>query len=246
MRYETGPIVVICPKAPSHLQGPLAGQQHRNFNKLQQYGDLDALIELYGHLRAENPTLDVFHRLTADVVSDDLSSHLVLLGGVGWNIVTRRIQRALGHVPVTQILVDDLDGGDVFRIDGFDGKPAETRYPEFDEDKELVADVGYIARLRNPFNINRTLTIFNGIFTSGVYGAVRCLTDASVREENERYLAKQFPEGEFAMLIRVPIVNSEIASPVLQNPESLLFEGRRAMDRGGERRYYARSQADSL
>lgn len=226
-QFETGPVIVICPQVPPHLQGPLAGEQHPNFNRLQQYGDLDALIELYGHLRAENPKLDVYHRLTADVVSDDLSSHVLLLGGIGWNIVTRRFQRALGQVPVTQIVDDDLDGGDVFRIDGAEGDEPQTLYPEYDEsggEKELVADVGYIARLRNPFNINRTLTICNGIFTGGVFGAVRCLTDASVREENERYLAKRFPEGEFAMLVRVPVVANEIVSPVLQTPESRLFE----------------------
>ena len=223
-QFETGPVIVICPKAPSHLQGPLAAEQHRNFNKLQQYGDLDALIELYGHLRAENPKLDVFHRLTGEVVSDDLSSHVVLLGGIGWNIVTRRFQRGLGQVPVTQIVVDDLDGGDVFTISGPDGKLVQTLYPELDEDDELIADVGYIARLRNPFNIHRTLTICNGIFTSGVYGAVRCLTDASVRDENERYLAERFPEGEFAILVRVPVVANEVVSPVLQNPESRFFE----------------------
>ena len=43
--------------------------QYPNFTKMRQYGDLDALIEIYGHLRAENPTLDVFHRLTSDVVA---------------------------------------------------------------------------------------------------------------------------------------------------------------------------------
>ncbi len=93
-QFEAGPVIVICPTAPAEEQGPLADEQDPNFTKMQQYGDLDALIELYGHLRAENPTLDVFHRLTSDVVSDDFSSHVVLLGGIGWNKVTRRFQRA--------------------------------------------------------------------------------------------------------------------------------------------------------
>ena len=60
--------------------------------------------------------------------------------------------------------------------------------------KELISDVGYIAHLlSNLFKVNRTLTIFNGIHSRGVYGAVRCLTDVKVREENENYLAKNFP-----------------------------------------------------
>jgi hypothetical protein len=57
-----------------------------------------------------------------------------------------------------------------------------------------------------------------------VFGAVRCLTDASVREENEKYLAERFPDGEFAMLLRVPVVTNETLSPDLQNPEARLYE----------------------
>jgi hypothetical protein len=56
---------VICPDAPKETRGRLADQQNVNFTKLQKYGDLDALIELYGHVRAEDPTLGVFHRLAS-------------------------------------------------------------------------------------------------------------------------------------------------------------------------------------
>jgi hypothetical protein len=59
-----------------------------------------------------------------------------------------------------------------------------------------------------------------------VFGAVRCLTDASVRDENEKYLSERFPDpdAEFAMLLRVPVVTNETLSPDLQNPDSRLFE----------------------
>jgi hypothetical protein len=224
-QFETGPVIVICPTAPSEERGPLADAQDPNFTRMQRYGDLDALIELYGHLRAENPTLDVFHRLTTDVVSDDFSSHVVLLGGVGWNKVTRRFQTAISQVPITQTEVDDLKTGEIFKINTPDGE--RTFYPEYEDlgdGPELIADVGYVARLRNPFKVSRTLTICNGIHSRGVFGAVRCLTDASVREENERYLADRFPDGEFAILLRVPVVTNETLSPDLQNPDSLLYQ----------------------
>ena len=224
-QFEAGPVIVICPTAPSEEQGPLADKQDPNFTKMQRYGDLDALIELYGHLRAENPSLDVFHRLTSEVVSDDFSNHVVLLGGVGWNKVTRRFQSAISQVPITQIEVDDLKTGEIFKIDTPEGE--QLFYPEYEDlgdGRELIADVGYVARLRNPFKVNRTLTICNGIHSRGVLGAVRCLTDARVREENERYLAERFPDGEFAMLLRVPVVTNETLSPDLQDPDSRLFE----------------------
>jgi hypothetical protein len=253
--FDAGPIVVICPDAPPEVWGPLADERDPNFTKLRKYGDLDALIELYGHLRAENPTLEIFHRLASEVVSDDLSRHVILLGGIGWNEITRRFQSAISQVPITQTAVDDLKSGDIFRVGTEDDPKPKLFYPEYEdrpenkeltsdagdsaeqkelisdvgdsaEQKELISDVGYLARLHNPFKINRTLTICNGIFSRGVFGAVRCLTDASVREENEKYLAERFPDPdvEFAMLLRVPVVTNETLSPDLQNPDARLYE----------------------
>jgi hypothetical protein len=224
-QFDSGPVIVICPEAPLEVQGSLADPDDPNFTRMWKYSDLDALIELYGHLRAQNPTLDVFHRLASHVQSDDLSRHVILLGGIGWNEVTRRFQSAMSQVPITQAAVPDLRGGDIFRVET--SKGTQSFYPEYEdfgEGKQLIADVGYIARLRNPFKVSRTLTICNGIFSRGVFGAVRCLTDASVREENERYLADRFSNGEFATLLRVPVVAGETLSPDLQNPYARLYE----------------------
>jgi hypothetical protein len=224
-QFDAGPVIVICPMALAEVQDPDGEVQDPNYTRLRQYGDLDALIELYGHLRAENPTFDVFHKLASYVVSDDLACHVILLGGIGWNEVTRRFQNAISQVPIRQIAVDDLKGGNVFRVET--GDSVKSFYPEYGDlgdGKELMADVGYLARLRNPFMANRTLTICNGIFSRGVLGAVRCLTDARVREENEKYLADKFPEGEFAILLRVPVVANESLSPDLQCRSSRLYE----------------------
>jgi hypothetical protein len=226
-QFDAGPVVVICPDLPENERGPLADEQDPNFTKMQYYSDLDALIELYGHLRAENPNLDVFHRLASEVESDDLSSHVILLGGIGWNEVTRRLQGAISQVPVTQIAVDDLKDGDIFCVKSIDSAERGLFYPQYEDfgdGKELTADVGYLARFRNPFKVDRTLTTCNGIFSRGVYGAVRCLTDAKVRDENEKYLADQFADGEFAVLLRVPVVGKKTLSPDLQNPDARLYE----------------------
>jgi hypothetical protein len=167
----------------------------------------------------------VFHRLISDVTSDDFSSHVILLGGIGWNQVTRRFQRAISQVPIRQIEVDDLKTGEIFSVESPGGDQSfYPDYADFGAGNELISDVGYIAHLRNPFKVNRTLTIFNGIHSRGVYGAVRCLTDAKVRVENEKYLAEQFPSNEFAMLLRVPLVANETLSPDLQDPGTRLFE----------------------
>jgi transcriptional regulator with XRE-family HTH domain len=178
-QFEAGPVIVICPDVPEEVRSPLAAEKNLNFTKMQQYGDLDALIELYGHLRAENPALEVSYRLASEAVSgDDLSSNVILLGGIRWNKVTRRIQSVIRQVPIIQMAVDDLRAGDIFCVETSDG--VHPFYPEFGDlgdGKELIADVAYVARLRNPFKIDRTLTICNGVFSRGVLGAVRCLTD---------------------------------------------------------------------
>ena len=195
---------MICPDAPEEVRGSLAKEDDPNFTELQRYGDLDALIELYGHLCRENPTLEIFHKLASEVVEDDYGGQVILLGGIGWNQSTRRIGKSLGQVPVKQIDVTDLPGGDIFQIEAADGLKS-FYYPESEElggRKELVADVAYVARLRNPLQYARTLTICNGIHSRGVLGAVLCFTDSTVREHNERYLAAEFPKGEFAILLR--------------------------------------------
>jgi hypothetical protein len=225
-QFDAGPVIVICPDIPPEARGPLADVKDPNFTKMQQYGDLDALMELYGHLCIENPHLEVLHRLASEAVySDDLSSHVILLGGIGWNKVTRHIQGVISQVPITQLAVDDLKHGDIFRVKTADG--TRSFYPEYDDlggGKELIADVAYIARLRNPYRINRTLTICNGIFSRGVLGAVRCLTDPRVQDENQKYLADRFPDGQFAMLLRVPVVDNKTLAPDLLDPEARLYE----------------------
>jgi transcriptional regulator with XRE-family HTH domain len=225
--FHDGSVTVICPEAPGEQRGPLAEENDANFAKLQQYGDLDALIEMYGHVRACNPTLDVYHRHAGEVTADDLSNHVILLGGVAWNHVTKRFQDAIQQVPITQIEVVDFPG-DIFEVaDGGDGKPKRF-YPEWGQDdhgnRALVEDVALIVRLPNPFNGRRTLTMCNGIHSRGVYGAVRSLTDRAVREANEQYLAERFPDGRFALLLRVPVVANNSMSPDLQNRSARLYE----------------------
>lgn len=224
LTFDAGPVTVICPAAPEEARSPLASHLDPNFTKLLQYVDLDALVEIYGHLRAANPTLDVFHRIVSDVRADDLSSHVILLGGIAWNPVTRRFQEAIGQVPITQVEDAEVETGEIFVAGD------ERFYPTWHDaelsggGRELSEDVAFLARLPNPFNLSRTLTICNGIHSRGVLGAVRCLTDKRVRDANEAYLAKRFPDGRFALLLRVPVLGGEALSPDLQNPDARLCE----------------------
>ena len=179
--FDEGPVTIICPEAPAAERGALAEPTNPNFNKLQRLADLDALLEIWGHVRAENPQLGVRYRRPADVVADDLSGHVILLGGIGWNSVTRRFQTAISQMPITQIEV--AGAGHRGDLHGQGRRRREVVLPGVvrarRRGRELIEDVGHIARLTNPFQSSRTLTICNGIHSRGVLGAVRCLTDVS-------------------------------------------------------------------
>jgi transcriptional regulator with XRE-family HTH domain len=222
---DDGPVAIICPRAPLPAQGPLVDPEDPNYTRAHAYADLDALIELFGHIRAENDAVfPVGFKLAAEVKADDLSGHLVLLGGVAWNQLTKHLLRSLTRLPVRQIEIPELTTGEIFAV----GRGAEeTRFePEWapDDPKELVEDVGLLARVRNPYNSSRTLTLCNGIHSRGVLGAVRALTDVRIRDANESYLAERFGGTEYAILMRVPVFQGEASSPDLRNPDNRLYE----------------------
>ena len=63
---------------------PLIGYSrpsHPNYIESLRNGDSDALIELVGHIRAENPTIEVRWMTPDEVGRDELSGNLVILGG---------------------------------------------------------------------------------------------------------------------------------------------------------------------
>jgi hypothetical protein len=68
------------------------------------------------------------------------------------------------------------------------------------------------------------LTICNGVYSRGVVGAVLTVTDETVRPTNEQYLATHYPQGDFAMLLRVPVLGDRVLAPDLLGPDTRLFE----------------------
>ncbi|TDD55418.1 XRE family transcriptional regulator [Kribbella antibiotica] len=244
--FETGPVTAICPEAPVAYRSPLADEANPNFTRMYRYADVDALIELWGHLRSRNPELEVAHRLPEEASPPDLTGHLVLLGGTVWNNVAHQLQTLLRDLPIQQVVVPDLFNGEIFMLpDGQEFRPLWSDYErtsakpptkeeitaEQTEDvwrdgrrRTLVEDVAFLARVPNPLNHTRTLTVCSGVYSRGVLGAVRALTDTAVRERNEAYLANRFPGGSFAILMRVPLVNGEAMSPDLEIPHNVLYE----------------------
>ena len=228
---DDAPIAVICSDlriSDELVLGPLSEEDNPNYAELYTFGDLDALFDLYGHLRATNPATPVHIRRGT---TPHLPNHLVVLGGIAWNDVTRRLDDMLA-LPVRQVVDEKIHSGEIFVANVGDDRGREFR-PRWREDDPgtsdkpgvLLEDVGMLARLPNPYNELRTLTYCNGIHSRGVLGAVRSLIDPAVRDDNERYLEETFPGFDrFVILMRVPVLGGQTVSPSLKSAGTVLFE----------------------
>jgi hypothetical protein len=219
---DGGPLTLVCAKLPKEEASPLSEPRNPNYTALASIGDLDALVELYGHIRAENPAMGVFYKAAPDVKADDLSGHVVIIGGIAWNDVMRRLID-LSRLPVRQEDNAEVETGEIFLIQSDEG---QQRYlPEWsDETGALMVDVGLLVRMPNPLNSNRTLTMCNGIHSRGVLGAARTLTDARLREANEQYIARNFPKNRFGILMRVQVIEGETLTPDLSTEGTVLYQ----------------------
>lgn len=215
------PLTLICSQLPEEETSSLADRAHPNYTELLGFGDLGALFELHGHIRAENPRMDVFYKAASKVVADDLSGHVVIIGGIAWNDVTRRLID-LSRLPVRQQDEPGLTTGDVFSTQGDDGP--QKYLPQWSPGGGLMEDVGLLVRMPNPLNSNRTLSMCNGIHSRGVLGAVRALTDARLRESNEQYIARKFPENQFGILMRVQVIEGETLTPDFHTEGTVLYQ----------------------
>ena len=220
-------ITIVCSALPPDYLKPMPYTDPKapDYVELYKFADLDALLELFGHLRAANPQSDVRVRTPAEVRKDDYTTHLVLLGGVDWNTITAALMHRL-DVPVKQLArADESETG------GFQagtGKAKEFFAPVLstEGDQEvLVEDVAHFFRAPSPLNENRTVTMCNGMYARGVYGAVRALTDKRFRAGNEQYLRTRFADGKpFSIISRVKVFLGETVTPDWSSGEDVLHE----------------------
>lgn len=228
-RFRAGDrITIVCGQVPEEMlrQMPYTDPLEPDFVMSYQYSDLDALIELFGHLRARNPTSPVGFKAADQLESDDYTGHLISLGGVDWNVATSSVLADL-QLPVVQVNEWDKEGGAYFEVAEDDGRKVAHR-PRLDESggkKILQEDVALFARAVNPFNRKRFVTICNGMYGRGTYGALRALTDERFRDRNMEYIRARFASSEaFCILTRVTVKNTVTLTPDWTVPETRLFE----------------------
>jgi hypothetical protein len=120
-RFSDGfPVTIICSELSRSDEvslGPLSVVDNPNYTRLYSFADADALVELFGYLNASNPGVPISYLLASQVTFKDLSNHIVLLGGIAWNDVTRRLN-AGAELPIRQVRNEKIHSGEVFEIEG--------------------------------------------------------------------------------------------------------------------------------
>ncbi|WP_238598595.1 XRE family transcriptional regulator [Saccharothrix sp. ALI-22-I] len=221
-------ITIVVAQLPAERRAmmPYADPTQPDYVELYTYADLDALIELHGHIRALNPNSQVNFRIATDLAPDDYTTHLVLLGGVDWNLVTRELLTRV-DLPVTQVgrHDDSESGGFVVHAQGAGERLFAPKLANIGGNEVLQEDVAHFFRGTNPFNHKRTVTVCNGMYGRGTLGVVRALTDGRFRDRNAEYLKQRFPDlDSYSILTRVQVVNGQVVTPDWNLPESRLFE----------------------
>ncbi|HEX6338291.1 MAG TPA: hypothetical protein VFZ85_15115 [Jiangellaceae bacterium] len=218
------PVRIVCAERPTDQVNPEATPAHPSLahGELYSFGSIDALFELFGHIRAANPRLEVRVVKESDLERDDFSCHLVVLGGVDWNPLMR-IQERL-RVPVRQVSTGDDPAKAYFEVGA--GDTLQQHHPDLTNERELISDVGLFLRAPSPFNRRRTLTICAGLFSLGTYGVVRALTDERFHERNEQYLLERFAGSDtYSIVMRVDVLNGDEAlTPDWTDPFTRLHE----------------------
>jgi len=221
-RFTDGaPITVVCADVPEQQRPSYALPTDLNFVRASAFADLDALLDLFGHLRAENPTERVRIRASGDLKKEEMSGHLVLLGGSVWNEATAWLSEQIG-LPLKQETVDDEE----MLVLEHGQNPRQFRISRR-HDNVLLEDVGVFARAPNPQAPEHTITICNGITTRGVRGAVQCFADYELRWRNERYIASRFASHDsYGIIMRVEVLpmSGEPLTPDLTRSRTRLYE----------------------
>jgi transcriptional regulator with XRE-family HTH domain len=207
-------ISIVCsdtPNPPSY-----ADPSNLNYSRYARHSDLDALLEIYGQVKSENPESMIRILAPEEFGTDFALNHLIFIGSEA----VRNIEYFSQDIPLPSVL--ETGHTHVFKCSVGD----ETR--EFasllDNNGTLLEDVGVIARRPHPIVPGRTITMLFGITSRGVHGAALALIDSHVKGANEQYLKDAFGNSDaFCVVIRVPVRNSVALPPNLSADNVRLY-----------------------
>jgi transcriptional regulator with XRE-family HTH domain len=211
-------VSIVCSEAPA--PPAYADPDHLNYSRYARLADLDALVEVFGELRSENPASMIRILAPEELVQDFALNHLVLVGGAAANDVAKNFPPAIPfpkaeRIPDTETYLFRCTVGEETR------ELRSTR----DLKGELIQDVGVIARVPHPLIPERTETVISGITSRGVHGATLCFTDRSLRDANEQYLKDAFGNtNAFCIAMNIPVRNNVALPSNLWREDVRLYE----------------------
>jgi transcriptional regulator with XRE-family HTH domain len=211
-------VSIVCSDAPA--PPPYADPDHLNYSRYARHADLDALMEVFGQLRSDNPASMIRILSPEELLHDFALNHLVIVGGAAvYNVAPYFAQ----DIPLPHAeAIPDTDTH-LFRCIIGD----ETRELTSTRDNRgtLIQDVGVIARGAHPVDPERTVTVLSGITSRGVHGATLCFTDPHVKDANEQYLKDTFGNTDaFCIAMNIPVRNNVALPPNLWRESVRLYE----------------------
>ncbi|HYS39570.1 MAG TPA: helix-turn-helix transcriptional regulator [Pseudonocardiaceae bacterium] len=220
------PVTLVCSGLPPSIQGrvPYTDPTDPDYSELLTYGDPDALLHLYGHVRAMNPQLEVRFSTTKGLRADDYETHLAIIGGTDLNSLTRHMLSSLPIQMRSRPTTESEWAGFAVTTADEDLRFSPT-FDDVDGEQVLREDVLLFFRGPNPFNAKCTVTICAGGYARGTLAAVRSFTDPILGQVNESYVRSRFGDRtHFGFIARAVIVNGVVIPPDLSVPVNRLYE----------------------
>jgi transcriptional regulator with XRE-family HTH domain len=212
-------VSIVCSDA---VDPPLyAKPSHLNYSAYARYADLDSLIAVYGQVKADNPARMVRILPTERLVRDFALNHLIYIGGAASDAASLFAQ----DIPLPT--AEEIPGTDpvTYLLRCSVGEETHEFRSVWDDEGNLVQDVGLIARVPHSIIPGGTVTLLSGITSRGVHGAALSFVDLHVRETNERYLETAFGNAEsFCILMNIPVQNDIALPPNLWRENTRLYE----------------------
>ena len=191
----------VAPDAP-----PYADEAHLNYSQYARFADLDALIDVFAQVKADNSESMIRPLSPSELTQDFALNHLVIVGGAAIREVSSQTPWFAQKIEI--VLPTAKPTGETYVFECTVGE--ETRaFESLYVGEVLTQDVGLIARIPHPIMPEKTVTVLSGITSRGVHGAALCFTDSHVRDENERYLQETFGDTDaFCVMMNVPVANN--------------------------------------
>lgn len=209
---EYDEVLVVCSELdePEKRQHP----EPNEFIYLGKYGDVDALVETLITLHRLYPNLKVIFRSANEInmVPQELSTHIILIGGPDYNKLTRIFEK---YSPFSYLRGEKEE--DIF----IKRKSTNEVFIPFVED-ELIGkfiDYGFFVKMKNPYNPLKKLIMIGGAHTYGVFGAIKAFSYFSNDKKEISYqncvsiIDALGNDPEFAILFKVESVGCTVLTP---------------------------------